>query len=268
MSSKHAFIPKRLGDRAAFIFFVCFLIAVINFELQTVLPVYHDKFSTWWCIHMFCSMFAAINVFTNLFFMMATDSTTGSASLPSVLKSGWSYCPFCQLNSPPRSFHCHICDTCILKRDHHCIFGGRCVGYKNYRYYIMMVVFLWVGAVYANVYHFEYVHDVAGGFKMATFFTMFMPFVMLIFWVFIGISVLCPLHCRRLSILSPSLHRVALHASRTYHEGTSDLREEKGNHRVRFGTGRKHKGYFRGEMVHCLVESIYTFPIAWRWGSV
>ena len=180
MPSRHTFMPKRLGDRAAFIFFVCFLIAVINFELQTVLPLYHQKFSTWWCVHVFCSMFAAINVFTNLFFMMATDSTTGSASLPSVLKSGWKYCPFCQLNSPPRSFHCHVCDTCILKRDHHCIFGGRCVGYKNYRYYIMMVVFLWLGAVYANVYHFEYVHDVAGGFKMATFFTMFMPFVMLI----------------------------------------------------------------------------------------
>lgn len=180
MSSKHTFIPKRFGDRAACLFFVITLVVVINFELRTVLPLYHQTYTSWWFIHVFCAFFAAINVFTNLFFMMVTDSTTGSASLPSVLKSGWLYCPFCQQNSPPRSFHCHICDTCILKRDHHCIFGGRCVGYKNYRYYIMMVVFLWIGAVYANIYHFEFVLNIAGGFKMATFFTMFMPFIMLI----------------------------------------------------------------------------------------
>ena len=181
MSSRHTLIPKRLGDRAAFIFFVLTLAMVIHFELRTVLPVYHQMYSTWWCIHVCCTFFTATNVFTNLFFMMVTDTTTGSASLPSVLKPGWQYCPFCQLNSPPRSFHCHICDTCILKRDHHCIFGGKCIGYKNYRYYIMMVIFLWIGAAYANIYHFEFAHDVAGGFKMATFFTMFMPFIMLIF---------------------------------------------------------------------------------------
>lgn len=180
MSTKHTFLPKRFGDRSAFIFLVVMLIVVINFELRTVLPLYHQVYSTWWYIHVLATFFAATNVFANLFFMMATDTTTGSASLPSVLKPGWLYCPFCQLNSPARSFHCHVCDTCILKRDHHCIFGGTCIGYKNYRYYIMMVVFLWIGAVYANVYHFEYVHGVAGGFKMATFFTMFMPFVMLI----------------------------------------------------------------------------------------
>lgn len=181
MVSRHRFVPKRFGDQAAFVFLVTTLIVVINFELMTVLPLYHEPFSTWWNLHTFCGMFTAINVFTNLFYMMATDTTTGSASLPSVLKQGWVYCPFCQLNSPPRSFHCHICDTCILKRDHHCIFGGKCVGYKNYRFYIMMVVYLWIGAVYANVYHFQYVDSVAGGFKIASFFTMFMPFVMLIF---------------------------------------------------------------------------------------
>ena len=181
MATKHTFFPKRLGDRAACIFLVITLIVVINFELMTVLPLYHVPFSSGWCIHAFCGLFAAVNVFTNLYYMMATDTTSGSASLPSVLKPGWIYCPFCQHNSPPRSFHCHICDTCILKRDHHCIFGGTCIGYKNYRFYIMMVIYLWIGAVYANVYHFEYVHGVAGGFKMATFFTMFMPFIMLIF---------------------------------------------------------------------------------------
>ena len=181
MDTKHTFLPKRFGDRAAFVFLVITLFVVMNFELMTVLPLYHVPFSTWWYIHTFCGFFAFINVFANLYFMMATDSTTGSTSLPSVLKPGWIYCPFCQLNSPPRSFHCHICDTCILKRDHHCIFGGKCIGYKNYRFYIMMVIYLWIGAVYANVYHFEFVHGIAGGFKMATFFTMFMPFIMLIF---------------------------------------------------------------------------------------
>lgn len=181
MASKHTFSPKRFGDRAACVFMIVTLIVVVKFELMTVLPLYHAPLSTWWCMHTFCGFFAAINVFANLYYMMATDTTSGSASLPSVLKPGWIYCPFCQHNSPPRSFHCHICDTCILKRDHHCIFGGTCIGYKNYRFYIMMVIYLWIGAVYANVYHFEYVHSIAGGFKMATFFTMFMPFIMHIF---------------------------------------------------------------------------------------
>lgn len=180
MSSGHTFLPKRTGDRIACCLMVITLVIVVNFELRTVLPIYHEPYSTWWLIHTVCAFFAAFNVFSNLFFMMATDTTSGSASLPAVLKPGWTYCPFCQLNSPPRSYHCHVCDTCILKRDHHCVFGGTCVGYKNYRYYLMMVVYLWLGALYANIYHFEYIHSIAGGFGLVTFFTMFMPFIMLI----------------------------------------------------------------------------------------
>ncbi|KMZ71423.1 Protein S-acyltransferase 10 [Zostera marina] len=42
-------------------------------------------------------------------------------------------CVHCMYVQPPRSKHCHDCDKCVLKFDHHCSWLGTCIGQKNHR---------------------------------------------------------------------------------------------------------------------------------------
>ncbi|XP_037893414.1 probable palmitoyltransferase ZDHHC24 [Glossina fuscipes] len=48
------------------------------------------------------------------------------------------------------------CDTCILKRDHHCVFTGCCVGHRNQRYFLRFIVHIILGTFYALCYNSAY----------------------------------------------------------------------------------------------------------------
>ncbi|CAH1773205.1 unnamed protein product, partial [Owenia fusiformis] len=67
----------------------------------------------------------------------------------------WKPCITCQHERPPRVHHCHVCRTCILKRDHHCFFTGTCIGLNNQRHF---VVFVWWTAIATT---FSLVHGIA-----------------------------------------------------------------------------------------------------------
>lgn len=55
------------------------------------------------------------------------------------------YCKKCAVHKPDRTHHCSICDRCILKMDHHCPWLNSCVGYQNYKFFYLFVVW---GTVY------------------------------------------------------------------------------------------------------------------------
>lgn len=59
----------------------------------------------------------------------------------------YNLCYTCNIVRPSRTSHCAECDNCTERFDHHCIWIGQCVGKRNYRNFILFLIFLNIFAV-------------------------------------------------------------------------------------------------------------------------
>jgi hypothetical protein len=64
-------------------------------------------------------------------------------------------CETCNITRPARCHHCAICQRCILHFDHHCIWLNNCVGYHNYRTFVLTLFYLMLGCWYGSTVLFR-----------------------------------------------------------------------------------------------------------------
>ena len=66
------------------------------------------------------------------------------------------YCNICQVYYAPDQNveHCKLCEVCVEKMDHHCVWVGKCVGKNNaFSFYAMLVS---IGFVYGYIIYLAF----------------------------------------------------------------------------------------------------------------
>jgi len=51
------------------------------------------------------------------------------------------HCKWCGKYKPDRCHHCRVCKTCILKMDHHCPWIYNCVGFRNHKFFFLLLFY-------------------------------------------------------------------------------------------------------------------------------
>lgn len=65
------------------------------------------------------------------------------------------YCVTCRYPKPDRAHHCSMCKRCVLKMDHHCIWLNNCVGMKNYKFFILTLVYGFLLVLFVDITIFQ-----------------------------------------------------------------------------------------------------------------
>lgn len=120
-----------------------------------VLPEFHTPGTLAHRFTLFLGIWLWFNTGMNFLLILMTDTSIKGASLnppTSHSTKDWRFCEKCKLYAPPRSWHCVVCETCILKRDHHFMFTACCIGHRNHRYFMVLVMYVMIVSAIAIVY--------------------------------------------------------------------------------------------------------------------
>jgi len=76
-------------------------------------------------------------------------------------KENLRYCQHCHHFKPLRTHHCQQCMKCILKMDHHCQWLLTCVGFRNYKFFLNMLIYANLNIIFIGSTFIRCVMDVA-----------------------------------------------------------------------------------------------------------
>ncbi|XP_034037903.1 probable palmitoyltransferase ZDHHC24 [Thalassophryne amazonica] len=141
-----------------------------------------DWFSWWKLVHLLVQYFLLVNICWNAVLFLRTNSSIKGVFLGGEgVGQGWRYCYTCETHTPPRCSHCYDCKVCVLRRDHHCVFFGQCVGFRNYRYFLSCLLFMWAGLLYAVLMNVEvFMVILKEGVTMHSLLLLLIPWIMLV----------------------------------------------------------------------------------------
>jgi len=66
------------------------------------------------------------------------------------------YCEKCECIKPDRCHHCSVCEACILKMDHHCPWVNNCVGFANYKFFMLFLCYALLYCIFISATSVKY----------------------------------------------------------------------------------------------------------------
>ncbi|XP_069603337.1 palmitoyltransferase ZDHHC15 isoform X2 [Ranitomeya imitator] len=106
------------------------------------------------------------------------------------------FCDRCQVVKPDRCHHCSVCGMCVLKMDHHCPWVNNCIGFSNYKFFLLFLAYamLYCSYIASTVFkYFLYYWTAELTNNRSKFHVLFLLFVSLMF--FISLMFLFGYHC-------------------------------------------------------------------------
>jgi len=73
---------------------------------------------------------------------------------------GFRPCKFCLKFKPPRTHHCRQCGKCVLKMDHHCNWLINCIGFYNYKFFIVGIFYACLLTMFTTITYSQCFYDV------------------------------------------------------------------------------------------------------------
>lgn len=65
------------------------------------------------------------------------------------------HCKWCLKYKPDRCHHCRICNLCILRMDHHCPWVYNCIGFRNHKFFFLLLVYAVIDLLIVNLTMFD-----------------------------------------------------------------------------------------------------------------
>ncbi|KAL5279035.1 ZDHHC24 family protein [Megaselia abdita] len=153
MKIRYNVIPKTIFDILCIIVIGLSFPVVCYVEAFFVLPAFHEPGTLAHKITLFFGLCLWLGVEMNFLVLLITDTSIKNEAFSSPdNKEDWRFCEKCESYAPPRSWHCIVCKTCILKRDHHSMFTACCIGHRNHRYFMVLLMYMLIACAITTVY--------------------------------------------------------------------------------------------------------------------